>query len=171
MRSSALNTMGLALTMNSATHPPNELKASNGMRSSALNTVGSWSHARSQQRKGCTVRCAFFDRDLHSRMPLVPTHLSRVFTPLAGSHCKLRPTTEGPRKNPALSWQRMFHDQLWVARAKCAALGLWGCVSLLWSLRKHSTCPPRLLLGRSQHAWDPNARPHGCCFSNQLSPS
>jgi hypothetical protein len=53
------------------------------------------------------VRCAFFDRDLHSMMmPLVPTparlkhacdqwHSSRAFTPLTGWHCKLRPNTEG----------------------------------------------------------------------------
>jgi hypothetical protein len=58
------------------------------------------------------VRCAFFDRNLHSRMPLVPTparfklqasrrgnqwHSSRMFTPLTGSHCELRPNTEGIR--------------------------------------------------------------------------
>jgi hypothetical protein len=54
------------------------------------------------------VRCAFFDRNFHSRMPLVPTparlmllhacdqwHSSRVFAHLTGSHCKLRPNTEG----------------------------------------------------------------------------
>jgi hypothetical protein len=54
------------------------------------------------------VRCAFSDRILHSRMPLAPTparlkllhacdqwHSSRVFTPLIGWHCKLRPNTEG----------------------------------------------------------------------------
>jgi hypothetical protein len=54
------------------------------------------------------VRCAFSDGNLHSRMPLVPTparlkllqacdqwHSSRKFTPLTGSHCKLRPNTEG----------------------------------------------------------------------------
>jgi hypothetical protein len=51
------------------------------------------------------VRCAF---DSHSRMPLIPTpvrlkrypacdqwHSSRVFTPLTGWHCKLRPNTAG----------------------------------------------------------------------------
>jgi len=54
------------------------------------------------------VRCAFFDRNLLSRKPLVPTparlkllhacdqwHSSRVFTPLTGCHCKLRANTEG----------------------------------------------------------------------------
>jgi hypothetical protein len=56
------------------------------------------------------VRCAFFDRNLHSRMPLSFTpllclkcchacdqcHSSRVFTPLTGWHCKFRSNTEGP---------------------------------------------------------------------------
>jgi hypothetical protein len=54
------------------------------------------------------VRCAFFDRNLHSRMPLVPTparlkllqacdqwHSSRLSTFLTGSHCKFRPNTKG----------------------------------------------------------------------------
>jgi hypothetical protein len=54
------------------------------------------------------VRCAFFGRNLHSRMPLVPTparlkllhacdqwHSSRKFTFLTSSHCELRPNTEG----------------------------------------------------------------------------
>jgi hypothetical protein len=41
------------------------------------------------------VRCAFFDSNLHSRMPLDPTHSSRVSTPLTGWHCKLCPNTEG----------------------------------------------------------------------------
>jgi hypothetical protein len=55
------------------------------------------------------VRCAFSDRNLHSRMPLVPTpllrlkrchacdqwHSSRVFAPLTGWHCKFYPNTEG----------------------------------------------------------------------------
>jgi hypothetical protein len=49
----------------------------------------------------------FSDRDLHSRMSLVPTpaglkllqacyqwHSSRAFTPLTGWHCKFRPNTE-----------------------------------------------------------------------------
>jgi hypothetical protein len=51
--------------------------------------------------KHLLVRCAFFDRNLHSRMPLVPTpacdqcHSSRKFTFLTGSHCKLRPNTKG----------------------------------------------------------------------------
>jgi hypothetical protein len=58
----------------------------------------------------CTdARCAFSDRKLHPRMPLVPTparlkllhacdqcHSSRVITPLTGWHCKLCPNTEGP---------------------------------------------------------------------------
>jgi hypothetical protein len=56
-----------------------------------------------------SVRCAFFDRNLHSRMPLSFTlllrlkrchacdqwHSSRAPTPLTGWHCKLRPATEG----------------------------------------------------------------------------
>jgi hypothetical protein len=66
------------------------------------------------------ARCAFADRKLHSRMPLDPTHVrlkllhacdqwhsSRVFAPLTGLHCKLRPNTEGnghtgcnPNPNP-----------------------------------------------------------------------
>ena len=60
------------------------------------------------------VRCAFFDRNLHSRMPLVnvPTparlkllasseqacdqwYSSRMFTPLTGWHCEFRPNAEG----------------------------------------------------------------------------
>jgi hypothetical protein len=54
------------------------------------------------------VRCAIFDGNLHPRMPLVPTparlkllqacdqwHSSRMSAPLTGSHCKLRPNTEG----------------------------------------------------------------------------
>jgi hypothetical protein len=54
------------------------------------------------------VRCAFFDRNSHSRMPLSFTPLLRlsdqacdqwhsflVSTFLTGSHCKLRPNTEG----------------------------------------------------------------------------
>jgi hypothetical protein len=55
------------------------------------------------------VRCAFFGRTLHSRMPLVPTpllrlkllhacaqwHSSRKFTALTGWHCKLCPNTKG----------------------------------------------------------------------------
>jgi hypothetical protein len=55
------------------------------------------------------VRCAFFDRNLHSRIPfLVPTparlklehvcdkwHSSRVFAHRTGCHCKLRPNTGG----------------------------------------------------------------------------
>jgi hypothetical protein len=53
------------------------------------------------------ARCAFFDRNVHSRMPLIPTparlkragghqwHSSRVSTFLTSSHCKLRPNTEG----------------------------------------------------------------------------
>jgi hypothetical protein len=54
------------------------------------------------------VRCAFFDRNPRSRVPLVPTparlkrchacdqcHSSRASTFLAGSHCKLRANTEG----------------------------------------------------------------------------
>jgi aryl-alcohol dehydrogenase-like predicted oxidoreductase len=56
------------------------------------------------------VRCAFFDRNSHSRMPVVPTparlkllqacdqwHSSQVSTFLTGSHCKLRPNTEGEK--------------------------------------------------------------------------
>jgi hypothetical protein len=56
------------------------------------------------------ARCAFFDRNLHSRMPLVPTparlkllhacnqwHSSRVSTFLTSSPCKLCPNTEGIR--------------------------------------------------------------------------
>jgi hypothetical protein len=52
------------------------------------------------------VRCAFSDRNLHSRMPLDPTHVrlkrchacdkwhsSQMFTFLTSSHCKLRPNT------------------------------------------------------------------------------
>jgi hypothetical protein len=55
-----------------------------------------------------TVRCALFDKRFHQRMPLVPPlallklllacdqwHSSRVFAPLTGWHCKLRPNTEG----------------------------------------------------------------------------
>jgi hypothetical protein len=55
-----------------------------------------------------TARCAFYDRHLHSRMPLVPTpthlkllqacdqwHPSRVSTFLTSSRCKLHPNTEG----------------------------------------------------------------------------
>jgi hypothetical protein len=55
-----------------------------------------------------SVRCAFVDRNLHSRMPLDPTHVrlkllhpcdqwhsSRVSTRLTGWHCKLRRNTEG----------------------------------------------------------------------------
>jgi hypothetical protein len=55
-----------------------------------------------------SVWCVFFDRNLHSRMQLDPTHVrlkllhvcdqwhsSRVSTPLTGWHCKLRPNTEG----------------------------------------------------------------------------
>jgi hypothetical protein len=38
------------------------------------------------------ARCAVSDRNLHSRMPW---DSSRVFTPLTGWHCKLRPNTEG----------------------------------------------------------------------------
>ena len=38
--------------------------------------------------------------------------ISQAFAAEMGLYC--------PRKNPALSWQRMFHDQLWVARLK------WG---------------------------------------------
>jgi hypothetical protein len=53
------------------------------------------------------ARCAFFDRNFHSRMPLVPRllasseqacdqrHSSRVSAPLTGWHCKLRPNIEG----------------------------------------------------------------------------
>jgi hypothetical protein len=55
------------------------------------------------------VRCAFFDSNLQSRMPLSFTplfrlkllhacgqwHSSRVFTSLTGWYCKLRPNTEG----------------------------------------------------------------------------
>jgi beta-galactosidase len=55
------------------------------------------------------VKCAYFGRDLHSRMPLSFTPLlrlkllqacdqwysSRVATILTSSHCKLRPNTEG----------------------------------------------------------------------------
>ena len=54
------------------------------------------------------VRCAFSDRNLHSRMSLDPTHVrlkllhacdqwhsSRASTPLTGWHCKLHPNTEG----------------------------------------------------------------------------
>jgi hypothetical protein len=57
---------------------------------------------------GCNARCAFFDRNLHSRMPLVPTparlkllqtcdqcYSSRAFTPLTGWHCKLCRNTKG----------------------------------------------------------------------------
>jgi hypothetical protein len=56
----------------------------------------------------CLVWCAFFDRNLHSTTPLVPTparlklvqaceqcHSSRVSTFLTSAHCKLRPNTEG----------------------------------------------------------------------------
>jgi hypothetical protein len=55
-----------------------------------------------------SVRCAFSDRNLHSRMPLDPTHVrlkllhacdqwhsSRKFTPLTCLHCKLRPNAQG----------------------------------------------------------------------------
>jgi hypothetical protein len=56
-----------------------------------------------------TVRCAFVDSELHSRMPLGFTpllrlkllqvcaqwHSSRASTPLTGWHCKLHPNTEG----------------------------------------------------------------------------
>jgi hypothetical protein len=54
------------------------------------------------------VRCVFFGRNLHSRMPLVPTparlkllqacdqwHSSRMSNFLTGSHSKLRPNTKG----------------------------------------------------------------------------
>jgi hypothetical protein len=56
----------------------------------------------------CSVRCSFFDRILHSRIPLVPTparmklvhvrdqwHSSRVSTIIYGSHVLCRHTTEG----------------------------------------------------------------------------
>jgi hypothetical protein len=57
------------------------------------------------------VRCAFFGRNLHSRMPLSFTpllrlkrchacdqwHSSRVSMFLTDSHCKLRPNAEGLR--------------------------------------------------------------------------
>jgi Cu/Zn superoxide dismutase len=61
------------------------------------------------------VWCALFGRNLHSRIPLARTparlkllhacdqcHSSRVFTPLIGWHCKLRPNTEGTGKE--LDW-------------------------------------------------------------------
>jgi hypothetical protein len=65
------------------------------------------------KRLGC-VRCAFSGRNLHSRMPLDPTHVrlkllhacdqwhsSRKFTSLTGLHCKFRPNTEGaPHHDP-----------------------------------------------------------------------
>jgi hypothetical protein len=57
---------------------------------------------------GKLARCAFFGRNLHSMMPLVPTparltllhaydqwHSSRVFTPLTSWHGKFRPNTKG----------------------------------------------------------------------------
>jgi hypothetical protein len=60
------------------------------------------------QMRWSSVRCAFFGGNVHSRMPLDPTHVhlkllyacdqwhaSRVSTPLTGLHCKLRPNTEG----------------------------------------------------------------------------
>jgi hypothetical protein len=55
-----------------------------------------------------SVRCAFSDRNLHSRMPLDPAriehvcdqwHSSRVSTPLTSWHCKLRPNTEGAEED------------------------------------------------------------------------
>jgi hypothetical protein len=64
-------------------------------------------------RAACTLACmvAFFDRDLHARMPLVPTparvkrchacdqwHSSRVSTTLPLTPVKLRPNTEGRGK-------------------------------------------------------------------------
>jgi hypothetical protein len=57
-----------------------------------------------------SVRCSFFDRNLHSRMPLGPTparlkrlhacdqwRASWVSTCFTSSHCKLHPTTKGKR--------------------------------------------------------------------------
>jgi hypothetical protein len=43
----------------------------------------------------CDVRCAFFDRGLHSRMPLNGIPLVSTF--LTGAHCKLRPNTKDNR--------------------------------------------------------------------------
>jgi hypothetical protein len=67
------------------------------------------------------VRCSFSDRNLHSRMPLVPTparlkrvhacgqcHSSRVFTPLTGWNCKLRPNTGADHPVHALRDPRVW---------------------------------------------------------------
>jgi hypothetical protein len=49
------------------------------------------------------ARCAFSDRNLHSRMPLVPTRLKRagvwpmVFLSGGHWHCKLYPNTDRPK--------------------------------------------------------------------------
>ena len=75
-----------------------------------------------------SVRCAFFDRNLHSRMPLSFTpvlrlkllhacdqwHSSRVFTPLTGPHCKLRPNTEGRRNRQVLTAKRGQRPTAWL---------------------------------------------------------
>jgi hypothetical protein len=68
----------------------------------------------------------FFERDLHSRLPLVPTparlkhlhvrdqlHYSRVFTPLTGWYCKLRPNTEGTQTFPTLHFLHIGPASSW----------------------------------------------------------
>jgi hypothetical protein len=77
------------------------------------------------------VRCAFSDRNLHSRMPLDPTHVhlkllhacdrwhsSRESTPLTGWHCKSRPNSEGHHYEPVGKVVRVFSLQPgWAASA------------------------------------------------------
>jgi hypothetical protein len=83
---------------------------------------GAWRAIPSLNMSACpTVRCAFSDGNLHSRMPLVPMparlkrchacdqwHSSRVSAPLTSSHCKLRPNTKGTGRHHPPSRMRFW---------------------------------------------------------------
>jgi hypothetical protein len=73
-------------------------------------TIGFGSASTAPKRDGPAVRCAFSDRNLHSRMLLDPTHVINGIPlgsalPLTGLHCKFRPNTEGNRDG------RIFLDE------------------------------------------------------------
>jgi hypothetical protein len=113
-----------SLTVGTVLSGHKNINAEGTAKQNSLDTMGS---ARRR------ARCAFSDRNSHSRMSLDPTHVrlkrfhacdqwhsSRKFTPLTGLHCKLRPNTEG---------RDMAHTQMGMAAMINGAETVWCAFS------------------------------------------
>jgi hypothetical protein len=123
---------------------------------------------------GVLARCAFSDRNLHSRMPLDPTHVrlkllhacdqwhsSRKFTPLTGLHCKFRPTTEGPLTLTYGNYTKgvaPFRIYAWNNVVRCSLC----CMIVASSKDVVEHCDTRVFRACSHRAFDANSPPLGC---------